>query len=360
MSPPHIPVIMQRFNANDDVGTLVRWLRAPGQRVEQGDLVAEIETSKVSAEIEAPGTGFLVPLVDAGAKVAVGAAVAWISPEYNEAVQAQARATAAPPSQAERLISRDAERLLAQAGLTVADVPGAAPITSGVVEALLSAREVHAASLDRATQMMPPPNGVLLFGAAHQGLVVLDCLREEGKYQPICFVDERPKVPDLYGLPVFGVEAIEILARRGVRYAHVTIGSPKPKLRVAERLKSAGFEMVRAIHPHAFVSPSATLGEGVYIGPGVVIGPRAVIGNYTQVNNNATLPHDVIVGDAVRISDGANVAGGVRIGDRSLLGLGVTVNTDCHVGADATVMSGVSLFDSLPDGGSARSLVVRR
>jgi acetyltransferase-like isoleucine patch superfamily enzyme len=39
----------------------------------------------------------------------------------------------------------------------------------------------------------------------------------------------------------------------------------------------------------------------------------------------------------------------VTIGDRTLIGLGVTVNTGCDIGADVTVVSGVSVFDTVAD-----------
>ena len=41
-------------------GTLVKWLKAVGDRVEEGDIVAEIETDKTVVEIEAPAAGALI------------------------------------------------------------------------------------------------------------------------------------------------------------------------------------------------------------------------------------------------------------------------------------------------------------
>ena len=40
-------------------GTLVKWLKAVGDAVKEGDVVAEIETDKAVVEIEAPASGTL-------------------------------------------------------------------------------------------------------------------------------------------------------------------------------------------------------------------------------------------------------------------------------------------------------------
>jgi pyruvate dehydrogenase E2 component (dihydrolipoyllysine-residue acetyltransferase) len=60
-------------------GTITRWLKAVGDRVEAGEVVCEVETEKVNAEVEAPATGTLrAILADPGAVVDVGAPIARI------------------------------------------------------------------------------------------------------------------------------------------------------------------------------------------------------------------------------------------------------------------------------------------
>jgi pyruvate/2-oxoglutarate dehydrogenase complex dihydrolipoamide acyltransferase (E2) component len=52
-------------------GTIVRWLKAHGDRVRQGELVAEIETAKAIQEVEAPVGGILVQILVAEGETAV-------------------------------------------------------------------------------------------------------------------------------------------------------------------------------------------------------------------------------------------------------------------------------------------------
>ena len=53
------PVIMPKFEMTQATGTIIRWLKTEGDRVEKGDPLAEVETDKVVQEIEAPIGGVL-------------------------------------------------------------------------------------------------------------------------------------------------------------------------------------------------------------------------------------------------------------------------------------------------------------
>jgi 2-oxoisovalerate dehydrogenase E1 component len=52
-----------------DSGTVVRWVKAEGDAVAKGDLVAEIETDKAVVEIEAPVGGVLARILEPAGKV---------------------------------------------------------------------------------------------------------------------------------------------------------------------------------------------------------------------------------------------------------------------------------------------------
>lgn len=60
-------------------GTVSRWVKRPGDKVEEGDVIAIIETEKVDADLEAPESGVLKEvLVEEGATVDVGTVLARI------------------------------------------------------------------------------------------------------------------------------------------------------------------------------------------------------------------------------------------------------------------------------------------
>jgi len=54
-------------------GTLVRWLKSEGDQVQQGEILAEIETDKATVEVESAATGVLHKhLIAEGTPVPVG------------------------------------------------------------------------------------------------------------------------------------------------------------------------------------------------------------------------------------------------------------------------------------------------
>ncbi len=78
-------VIMPKMGDAMEEGTILQWLVSEGDEVEEGDAIAEIETDKVSMEIEAEDSGTLAQiLADADESVAVGGAIAFIQGEGEE------------------------------------------------------------------------------------------------------------------------------------------------------------------------------------------------------------------------------------------------------------------------------------
>ena len=67
---------MPKLGLTMEEGTIVRWHAAEGERVAQGQALLEVETDKVTVEVEAPATGVMAaPLVGEGQKVPVGALI---------------------------------------------------------------------------------------------------------------------------------------------------------------------------------------------------------------------------------------------------------------------------------------------
>jgi 2-oxoglutarate dehydrogenase E2 component (dihydrolipoamide succinyltransferase) len=52
-------VVMPQMGESIFEGTITRWLKNPGDRIERGEPLFEISTDKVDAEIPAPAAGIL-------------------------------------------------------------------------------------------------------------------------------------------------------------------------------------------------------------------------------------------------------------------------------------------------------------
>ena len=72
-------LIMPRLGETVTEGTVIRWLKREGERVEKDEMIVEISTDKVDMEIPASDSGIVSKiLVDEGSKVAVGTELALI------------------------------------------------------------------------------------------------------------------------------------------------------------------------------------------------------------------------------------------------------------------------------------------
>jgi pyruvate dehydrogenase E2 component (dihydrolipoamide acetyltransferase) len=72
-------VIMPALEMAQETGKVVRWLKAPGDSVRKGEPIVEIETDKVTVEIESPSSGVLRDVTAAeGDVVPVGQTIALI------------------------------------------------------------------------------------------------------------------------------------------------------------------------------------------------------------------------------------------------------------------------------------------
>ena len=114
-------VIMPALGMTQDTGRLIRWLRPQGASVTKGEPLMEVETDKVTVEIEAPADGVLTAIrAEVGDDVPVGQVVALILAPGEEAT-----AHAPPPRRI--AASPKAKRIAAELGVDLASLRGTGP-----------------------------------------------------------------------------------------------------------------------------------------------------------------------------------------------------------------------------------------
>jgi pyruvate dehydrogenase E2 component (dihydrolipoyllysine-residue acetyltransferase) len=140
-------VIMPALGMAQETGKVVRWLKQDGEPVTKGEPLLEVETDKVTVEIEAPADGTLAGVsAPDGADVPVGTVIAVVlaegeavapapdpEPQLEREVEARAAApvavaaTAAPDRPRRRLASPKARRLAQAHGIELETLAGSGP-----------------------------------------------------------------------------------------------------------------------------------------------------------------------------------------------------------------------------------------
>lgn len=91
-----VNIEMPKLSDTMTEGTLLKWHKNVGDRVEIGDIIAEVETDKATMEMEAFDEGVITAIhIPAGSKAAIGAILAVL--DGNDAAPASAPAPAAAP-----------------------------------------------------------------------------------------------------------------------------------------------------------------------------------------------------------------------------------------------------------------------
>ena len=185
-----IYIEMPKLSDTMTEGTLVKWIKKEGDKVEAGDVVAEVETDKATMEMEAFDDGILHKhLVAAGTKVAIGGRIALLLqkgekapadgapiPESARNIAARADTTAPPPAQASTKasvaraatasggrvkVSPLAKKIAASKGVELSSVSGTGPGGRIVAKDVESARPGAAKAGPAAIPSMPAGEGDL-------------------------------------------------------------------------------------------------------------------------------------------------------------------------------------------------------
>jgi len=102
-------VTLPRLGQGMESGTIVRWLKSEGDRVDKGEPLYELDTEKVTQEVEADASGVLLRiLAGEGEEIEVGKAVAVIGEEGEEVAEPEDEAE--PEAEAEREAEPEAEQ----------------------------------------------------------------------------------------------------------------------------------------------------------------------------------------------------------------------------------------------------------
>lgn len=189
---------------------------------------------------------------------------------------------------------------------------------------------------------MSQPIPLVIVGAGGHGRSILELVRLSTTHEVKAFLDDQlPAGTDILGIPVWGSSAeFEQLAARGVKAVHIAIGNNAIRQALGERARAAGLGLATLVHPRAFVSPSALLGEGCAVMAFAAVGTEASLDQGAIVNMGAVVDHHARVGAFGHLGANATMAGGTRIGARAWLQAGAALGYGVQLPDDSIVAAG--------------------
>jgi len=186
---------------------------------------------------------------------------------------------------------------------------------------------------------------IIVLGGGGHAKVVMDAILAAGKYEIAAVVDPAlKKGSKLMGAEVAGEdEELAGLFSRGLKTCALGVGSVgdiTARRDLYSIAKKMGFEFPALVHPRAFVSSFALLGEGTFVAAQAAVNPGAETGVCCLINTGAVVEHDCRLGDFVHVSPKAVLCGNVAVEQGAHIGAGATVIEGRRIGRNALVGAG--------------------
>ena len=182
-STADVDVMVPALGESVSEATVANWFKAEGEAVAQDEILCELETDKVSVEVPAPAAGVLGKIMAAaGSTVAAGGQLGVIS--GGTAAAAAPAASAAPAAPAAAPAGKDienapsAQKAMAEAGLTPAQVQGTGKDGRVMKEDVARAVQAAAAAPAPAATAPTPRAPVPATDAAREERVKMTRLRQ--------------------------------------------------------------------------------------------------------------------------------------------------------------------------------------
>jgi len=351
-----IEILVPRENVNDETVTIVKVLLNSSSNIKEGDVIVELETTKVNIDVESPCDGLLTHNLSEEDILPVGTVLCTVGKfsEKEEVTGQNIVVSKDNAPQSKALISNAAREKAIELNVDLSS------ITSGLisvadVEKLASEQPDTEESLLVIDDLEISPNSIVIVGGGGHAKMCIDLLRQTKEYEILGIIDDNLEVgAAILDVKVIGGnDSVSKLVTLGVKYAVNGVGAiSNPKLRgkIHTDLTNVGFVLPNLVHPASNVEPSVSMGDGNQIMIGAVVGSEVKIGNGCIVNSGAIISHECILRDNCHVAPGAVLAGSVDVGDSSVIGMGATVYLGLTIGRDAMIFNGVNVLKNIPEG----------
>ena len=267
-------MIMPQMGYDMTEGTLLRWLKNVGDPVERGEPIAEIETDKVTIEIEAFDSGVLTEtLITEGQTVPVGTPVAKIGEASEVGAAAPAKEEAEPAPVAAEAATAEAAPIAQPAAPVAASAPApalaAAPVAPPAAPSAPGGNGVVSTPIERAAGERLRASPLVKRLAAEHG-IDLQAIAGTGPGGRIVKDDVMPYVSGAKPIPVAAPAAAPAPAQPQVQPVTVPVaterpaGTPHDISRIRRTTGRRMFESKQTI-PHFYVSSEIDMGGAVAV-----------------------------------------------------------------------------------------------
>lgn len=351
-------VTVPQLGVNEEMATLVEWYISDEKIVTEGELLYSLETMKTVFDATAEAKGFLLRIVEEGVEVKVNQPIALIGPDIEALKLKEKRfitqnkisiATNGNGSESTNATQK-ARNLAKRLGVDISLIPG-----EGIIREkdIIKYQEVNFQNNeDRKIELFwnPSREPVVIYGAGKGAATLKESIFFNKSSQVVCFVDDDSMHPKtLCGLPVYHSSKLNEIVEKGVNNIGCEIANGKIRLKIFKKCQNMGINLINVIHPHTYISPTASMKKGNFIKAGAIIETNTKIGNCCIIDNGVNIAHDNVISDGCHIAPGASLGSNIYVGDLAIIGIGASIATGVRIGRSSIISVGSSVVKDVPE-----------
>ena len=351
---------IEKINVSDDQFLLTALYVHSGDKVEKGDLLYSVESSKASMDVEAPCGGYLffADGIDENKEYPANSLVAQIvDNKENPFKKAQSipvekdkeTKPSAETVNQDVIITDEAGKLLEKFRIDAAEI-GSSFISKWDVLAFINRRDQGNFGYNTTIKR------VAVIGAGHAAIQVLDLISHLDGYVAVCLYDDTPEKQhiSLYGVPVRGLVNFMGIKKDYAEGAFDCIinsvgTSIEFRKKCYDELTALGVPFCNLIHPTVVIGQNVLMGTGNIIHALSHIGPNTIIGNDNYITAQTSLEHHNVLGSHCTFGPGVKMSGTVTIGDCTRFASGIYVEPYIEIGENCIIASGTVITNNIPD-----------
>ena len=191
---------------------------------------------------------------------------------------------------------------------------------------------------------------VVIVGTGETASLAYDYFCYDSPHEVVAFSAETPFITSdtFCGLPLVPFEELAKLYPPDEYRAFVSVSLTqlnRVRRRLYDGVKEAGFRCVTYVSSHAFVLPSAEIGENTFIQEHTAVQHDVRVGDNVFLSSGTVVGHSSVIEDDVFTGPHCVICGMCRIGRSSFVGANcciageLTVGADCIIGASANVLT---------------------
>jgi sugar O-acyltransferase (sialic acid O-acetyltransferase NeuD family) len=362
------------LNVNEE-SAIIYWEVDSGAPIRKGQVIALMEVSKATVELEAESDGHLYQLVPHGESAKFGAPLAVIHEQAgltDEEIAKTVVRTPEPVATGGKQWTKKAELLAAASKIAIEEVPAAGEkITESDVRAYIDGRKQTSMKVtapdvtgvkDTADDLFPANRRkkLLLIGAGAAAILVLDVVYRANEFMPVGMLDDDKK---LHGKTIFGVPVVGDVNQAAALYkdgffdeAVISISTALVfRRKVFTELREQGIPFANVIDPSSTVHMNVRMGQGNIILGQCRIGPCTIVGDNNFVSAYANIEHHNRLGSHCTFGPVVSTSGLVEIGSSVKFGTGIFIEPFVKVGDESVVASGAVLVAPVPPNSLVRT-----